>query len=79
MSRGASRQPQPHPLGKCDTELKTQVPERMRDELTALATLRGQTLSEYVRDVFTRHLYGDLGALRMKERSPEGNGGIRAQ
>jgi hypothetical protein len=32
-----SRQASPHPLGKCDTELKTQVPEQLRDELTALA------------------------------------------
>ena len=71
-----SRQPSPHPLGKCDTELKTQVPERLRDEIATLATLRGQTVSEYVRELLTAHVHGYLGAIRLQQRVPEGQGDI---
>lgn len=75
MSR-LSRQASPHPLGKCDTELKTQVPEQLRDELGALATLNGQTVSEYLRDMVTLHLHGHLDAARMAVRRRNGQGEI---
>lgn len=69
-----SRQPSPHPLGKCDTELKTQVPEQLRDEVAALATLRGQTVSEYVRELITLHVRGHIGVIRLQQRIPNSEG-----
>ena len=69
-----SRQPTPHPLGKCDTEVKTQVPEQLRDELAALAMLRGQTVSEYLREILTLHIRGHLGAIRLQQRVAEVEG-----
>lgn len=68
-----------HPLGKCTEELKTQVPEQLKDELTALAVLRKQTPSEYLRDLITVHLYGHLEAVRMVHGGAEGNGVERAE
>ncbi|HEX5464418.1 MAG TPA: hypothetical protein VFW88_06850 [Burkholderiales bacterium] len=70
-----SRSPTPHPLGKCDTELKTQVPEQLSDDLKCLASLNDMTVSVYLRDLVTRHLYGDLGAARMVLRTAKGEGG----
>ena len=69
-----SRSPTPHPLGKCDTELKTQVPEQLRDEIAALACLRGQTVSEYIRELLTAHVHGHIGAIRLQQRVAEGEG-----
>ncbi|HEX5464437.1 MAG TPA: hypothetical protein VFW88_06945 [Burkholderiales bacterium] len=74
MSESFSRSPTPHPLGKCDTELKTQVPERLRDELATLATLNGQTVSEYLRDMVTLHLHGYLDVARMAVKRMNGQG-----
>lgn len=74
MSTLFSRPAYPHPLGKCDTELKTQVPERLRDELATLATLNGQTVSEYLRDIVTLHLYGHMDVARMAVQRRTGQG-----
>jgi len=68
FARGSST----HPFGKCDTELKTQVPERLKDELTALAVFRGQTPSEYLRDLITVHLHGHLDVARVTQGDSEG-------
>ena len=67
-----------HALGKCTEELKTQVPEQLKNELTALAVLRNQTPSEYLRELIVSHLYGHLEAVRMAHGERKGNGGNRA-
>jgi len=61
-----------HPLGKCDTELKTAVPESLREEFSALAVLRGQTTAEYLRELVTEHVYGRLHTLRLATRAGRG-------
>lgn len=55
-----------HPLGKCDTELKTAVPEQMRDEIAALAAIAGKTVAEYIRDELTVHVYGRMSFIRSR-------------
>lgn len=52
------------PLGKCTDEVKVLVPEVLKEELTALAVLNGQCLSEYVRDVLLGHTRGHIYRLR---------------
>lgn len=70
-----SRNGSSHPFGKCDTELKTQLPAQLRDELVSLATLRGQTVSEYLREIITLHLHGNLTVVRMMiDRAEHGEG-----
>lgn len=54
FSRGANT----NPFGKCTEELKTQVPEEIREQLHALAALKGQTPSEYLRNLIIIHLHG---------------------
>jgi len=61
-----SRSGTSHPLGKCTEELKTVVPEDVKEKFVALAQLSGQSSSEYLRDVITAHLYGQFHVLRMK-------------
>ena len=53
------------PLGKCDAEIKVLVPEELRDAMAGLAALEGKPLSEYARDVFIRHVYGEFHAVRL--------------
>lgn len=53
-------------LGKCTEEIKTVVPEQVRDELVALAVINGQKPAEYLRDLIMEHLYGSLNAARLR-------------
>ncbi|HET9680333.1 MAG TPA: hypothetical protein VFP95_07225 [Gammaproteobacteria bacterium] len=69
-----SRSGASHPAGKCTEELKTQVPEAIREELTALAVLRRVTLSEYLRELVTVHIHGHLYVARMAQGVDKGNG-----
>lgn len=59
-------------LGKCTEELKTVVPEDVKEEFTALAVINGQRVSDYLRDLVLDHLYGRLHATRV--RAGLGNG-----
>ena len=58
------------PLGKCTDEVKVLVPAVLKEELTALAVLNGQCLSEYVRDVLIGHCRGHV----YRMRAAAGNG-----
>lgn len=60
-------------LGKCNTDIKTSVPEEVKEQLTALAVLNGQTLSEYCRDLFITHVYGHVTAIRLQRRIANGS------
>jgi hypothetical protein len=59
-------------IGKCTEELKTVVPESVRDEFVALAVISGVKPGEYLRDLVFEHLYGHLQATRL--RAGRGNG-----
>lgn len=61
MNEVFSRSGQSNPLGKCTEELKTQVPEDIREQLHALAALDGLTPSEYLREMIIEHLHGRFG------------------
>ena len=61
-----------NPLGKCTHEVKTSVPEEVKEQLTALAVVHGMTLSEYVREALMKHLYGELHMARLAMRRGEG-------
>ncbi|MDN5880957.1 MAG: hypothetical protein L0H37_01165 [Nitrosospira sp.] len=63
-----SRSPTPHPLGKCDAEVKVALPEQVRDKVCAMAALDGQTTSEYLRDVICKQLFGEWNMLQMLRR-----------
>lgn len=67
FSRGGNS----NPLGKCTHEVKTAVPEEVKEQLTALAVVHGMTLSEYVRAALMRHLYGELHMARLAMRKGE--------
>lgn len=71
-----SRSGDTNPLGKNSEEVKTLVPQELKDRLQALATVGGVNLSEYVREVLLAHVYGQFSRLQMKSqgRKREGNG-----
>ena len=47
---------------KCDRDVKLHLPEAMYDDLAQQARADSRAVSEYVRVVLERHLYGTLGA-----------------
>lgn len=66
-----------NPLGKNSEEVKTLVPQELKERLQALATLTGVNLSEYIREVLMGHIYGQFSLqLQMKSqgRNREGKG-----
>lgn len=46
--------------GKSTVELKAMVPEQIKNEVIALATLQGLTPSEYLREFISMHLHGGV-------------------
>lgn len=72
-----SRPAQSSPLGKREHELKTLVDEPTRDAVAALACLAGMTVSEYLRELVCRDVYGSLELARLqtgRARGTAGNG-----
>jgi hypothetical protein len=61
-------------LGKCTEEAKTLLPEEVKEKLTALAVLKNQTLSEYLRDMCVVHVYGHLYVARVQHGLPKREG-----
>lgn len=53
---------------KCDAEIKALVPDDLKQEITALAVMNKQPVSEYVRDVLFVHVHGHLEGMRMAYR-----------
>lgn len=49
---------------KCDRDVKLHLPEALYDDLARQARADSRAVSEYVRVVLERHLYGTLGAGR---------------
>lgn len=52
-------------MGKCSEEVKTHVPEDVKNALVTLATVNGMTLSEYTRSVLQDHAFGRLHTVRL--------------
>lgn len=62
-----SRAHLPAGFGKCDPEpVRFLLPYEARDDLNAMAVLHGKSVSEYVRDLVLKELYGSLRLLRDK-------------
>ncbi len=49
---------------KCDRDVKLHLPEALYEDLARQARADSRAVSEYVRVVLERHLYGALGAGR---------------
>ena len=47
---------------KCDRDVKLHLPEALYDDLARQARADSRAVSEYIRVVLERHLYGTLGA-----------------
>lgn len=61
-----SRNTTPCPWGKCTEEAKTLLPEETKNLMIALATIKGQTISEYMRDMCFERVYGHIAILRAR-------------
>ncbi len=62
-------------LGKCTEDLKTLVPEEVKEEFCAMAVMNGQRPSDYLRDLILDHLYGKLHAARLRNNWGNGTAG----
>ena len=49
---------------KCDRDVKLHLPEALYDDLARQARADSRAVSEYIRILLERHLYGALGAGR---------------
>jgi hypothetical protein len=49
---------------KCDRDVKLHLPEALYDDLAQQARADSRAVSEYIRVLLERHLYGALGAGR---------------
>lgn len=61
-----------NPLGKLTAELKVWLPEGVKDDLTMLAVLNRQSVSEYVRDLCMLHTHGAAEMTRLRSRLGHG-------
>jgi hypothetical protein len=61
-------------FGKCTEELKTHVPEEVKEKFAALAVLSGQTSSEYLRDIVQSHIYGQFHVVSLRANKQQGEG-----
>lgn len=59
-----ARSGQSSPFGKCTEDTKTMLPEEVKAQLQALATINSQTLSEYLRDMCIERVYGHVAIMR---------------
>jgi len=62
-------------IGKCTTRIDVPAPEDLADVIGALAALRGQSKSEYVRDLLARHAYGEFSHVQMMVHGKQGVNG----
>lgn len=58
-------------MGKCTEHLKVPVPEALKEQLAALAVLRGKCVAEYVRDLLVAHVHGALYSIRLRQEGAE--------
>ena len=74
MTAAFARSAESSPFSKCTEELKTHVPEEVKEQFAALAVLNGKTSSEYLRDVVILHLYGQFSMTSMQVRGGRAEG-----
>lgn len=67
-----SRPPSSHPLGKLIAERKTVLPECIDAQLVMLASLAGQTPSEYLRDLVVEQVIGRATVVRLQAGRQQG-------
>jgi len=53
-------------FGKCTADIKTAVPDEVKEHMSALAVINGQSLSEYTRDLFIQHCFGHVSIIQAK-------------
>ena len=53
--------PESRRRAKCDRDVKLHLPEALYDDLARQARADSRAVSEYIRVVLERHLYGTLG------------------
>ena len=56
--------PESRRRAKCDRDVKLHLPEALYDDLARQARADSRAVSEYIRVLLERHLYGALGAGR---------------
>lgn len=67
-----SRPPSSNALGKLVAERKTFLPEIIDSQLVMLASLAGQTPSEYIRDLVTEVVIGRATVVRLQANRANG-------
>ncbi len=67
-----SRTAASNPLGKLLCERKTVLPELIDSQLVMLASLAGQTPSEYIRDLVTETVIGRATVVRLQANRANG-------
>ena len=55
---------EPRRRAKCDRDVKLHLPEALYDDLARQARADSRAVSEYIRVLLERHLYGTLGVGR---------------
>ena len=53
--------PEKRRRGKCDRDVKLHLPEALYDDLAHQARADSRAVSEYIRVLLERHLYGTVG------------------
>jgi hypothetical protein len=61
-------------FGKCTEELKTHVPEDVKEKFAALAVLNRQNSSEYLRDIILAHIFGEFHVVSLRANSQRSEG-----
>jgi hypothetical protein len=61
---GASQFPLRTRAAKCDRDVKLHISEALYNDLALLARMDQRAVSEYIRVLLERHIYGALGAQR---------------
>lgn len=73
-----ARRGESDPRGKCDERIDIPVPESVKDDAIFIARAHGKTVSEWVRDVLYRELYGQVAHIQMLvQTGPEVHGSNR--
>ena len=62
-----SRAHLPPGFGKCDPDpVRLMLPTEVKEKLAGMAVLHGVTVSEYLREMVLKHLYGELTVIRYR-------------
>lgn len=79
MSDEFARPPNSNPHGKCTVRIDIPCSEKLKEDLTGIAFMHKQTLSEYLRDVLEVHAWGALSIRDKVVRIPRYDDGNNEQ